>query len=329
MILRKAPPERTVVETVGCLFHPGAPSSLAHEENGYTGRRCERCGLIYLSPRPSPDEVVALYVEDHAHVSADAHLAGVQSWPERRRARRTVRHIEGFVRGGRLLEIGAGGGDFAFVARERGFDPVTVELNPMQAAFIRNDLGIPCAESLAEVEAEGPSRFDVIYHCNVLSHLSDPLEEFRRLRVLLRDGGIMAFETGNGADVDPKYYPRFPTFQYPDHLYFFGERTIDALLEQSGFRRLATRRYSLLPALAVERRIHAFGARGGGSGPGGSSRDGAVGGGSGLARSLRSRLRGYASTGVWALVNLLAYDVGAIVPKVRRPQTMLVVARRD
>ena len=221
------------METVGCLFHPGAPSSLAHEENGYTGRRCERCGLIYLSPRPSPDEVVALYVEDHAHVSADAHLAGVQSWPERRRARRTVRHIEGFVRGGRLLEIGAGGGDFAFVARERGFDPVTVELNPMQAAFIRNDLGIPCAESLAEVEAEGPSRFDVIYHCNVLSHLSDPLEEFRRLRVLLRDGGIMAFETGNGADVDPKYYPRFQTFQYPDHLYFFGERTIDALLEQT------------------------------------------------------------------------------------------------
>jgi hypothetical protein len=54
-------------------------------------------------------------------------------------------------------------------------------------------------------------------------------------------------ETGNFADVSPRFYPlirRTERFQLPDHLFFFGERSLHLLLEQTGFTLRALHRYS-------------------------------------------------------------------------------------
>lgn len=316
------------METVGCPLCGDAPSEPAIEENGFVGNRCDGCGLIYVSPRPAPDEVAAFYVEDRAHVAAEVHLAGADSSSERRRARRTLREIRRHAVSGRLLEVGAGGGVFARTAREAGYEPLAVEVNPVQAAFIRDELGIDCRTSLEEVEAMDGARFDVIYHCDVLSHFSDPVGEFHRLHALLRPGGVMVFETGNGADVDPRHYKLIRTFQYPDHLYFFGERSLDALLRRTSFARIVTRRYSLVPALWVEARLRALAERvrrAGAEVP--PERAPSPDAPASAERARRGGVRAAASDGVWTLLQELVYVVGAIAPKRRRPQTQLVVAR--
>jgi SAM-dependent methyltransferase len=307
------------METVACPFCPDAASEPALEDNGYTGRRCASCGLVFVSPRPTAAEVEALYREDHAYLPAASHLEAA-NLATRLYNRRSVGLLRRHAPGRRLLELGAGGGGVLAAARDAGFDVHATELSPIQAAHIRDRLGIPCAESTERVAAEsGPGSFDVIYHRNVLSHFPDPLGELTRLHDLLRPGGRLVFETGNFGDVDPERLRSFRTLQFPDHLFLFGDRSLDLLLERTGFRRLRTYRYSLEPRVRVAALARA--ALGGGGGAGGA--------GSAAARlSTGGRARRLALVLFELVQYAMTYWAGAVVPKRGRPQTTVVVAER-
>ena len=292
-------------------------------ENGHDAYRCESCGLIFVWPLPSADVVADLYREDRAHLPAESHLSGAGRRIGRLYARHAVKLVRRYARSGTFVEVGAGNGNVLVEARAAGFTPVGVELNPIQAAFIRDRLGITCAESLVELgEAIGDRRADVVYHCDVLSHFFDPFDEFRKLHALLAPSGLHIFETGNLGDVDARYFGLFRRFQLPDHLFFFSDRNLDELLERTGFERVATHRYSLVPQLRLTAWL----------------------------RQLRERVRPPAPTAqasdapqgpapaapapgtLWTLfeylIFTLRYTVGAISPKAGRPQTVVVVARR-
>jgi SAM-dependent methyltransferase len=313
------------MERVACMFCPDAASEVAIEENGYTGRRCLNCGLIFVSPRPSPEDVIALYEHDHAHVSAESLITSAASWSERQKAKRVIRYIRRYVRGGRLLELGPGGGAVLVAARAAGFDPVAVEPNPIQADFIRTRLGVRCVTSL-DGPNEGERAFDAVFLGDVLSHFSDPIGEFRNLHANLRKGGLMVFETGNAADVEPHLLRHYPRFQFPDHLYFFGERTLSMLLDSSGFVRVATKRYSILPTLRLTALLSRLRDAAAGSGKKQPERSGTL-------PPIESRLSARAramkglSAAAWTGLYGLTYGVGALAPKEGRPQTLLVAAR--
>ena len=154
-----------------------------------------------------------------------------------------------------------------------------------------------------------------------MSHFYDPLGEFRRMRAALRPGGWLIFETGNGGDIDPKYFEHFSVFQYPDHLFFFSLANVLALLERSDFELVELHRYSVLPqlrALETLARARKLVAR---RSP---APAGAVGGApaavNGRARELLGDVSDYANY-------LLRYKVGSAAPKAGRPQTFVMVAR--
>jgi 2-polyprenyl-3-methyl-5-hydroxy-6-metoxy-1,4-benzoquinol methylase len=66
-------------------------------------------------------------------------------------------------------------------------------------------MGIPtCGRPLAETYPG--MKFDIISHCDVLSHFTDPVAEFKMMLDRLNPGGLLIFETGNFGDVNPSYY---------------------------------------------------------------------------------------------------------------------------
>jgi hypothetical protein len=70
---------------------------------------------------------------------------------------------------------------------------------------------------------------------------------------VLNDEGLLVFETGNIADVDKKYYKFFSQFSYPDHLFFFGEKSLQMLLERTGFKCLCVYRDAILLQLLLQK----------------------------------------------------------------------------
>jgi SAM-dependent methyltransferase len=230
------------METISCIFCGEGESHALIEENGFTGRKCPRCGLIYISPRPAAEEIANLYGHDEAHLTAEAQTAAERY--KRLHARNALRVLRRYAKCGKLLEIGPGAGFFMDEARAAGFSPYGIELNRLQSESIRNNLSLPC-ESRTLADAFPGERFDVIYHCDVISHFSDPIAEFKLMRERLSEKGVLIFETGNMGDVRAELVPQVLRFQYPDHLFFFSTRNVQTLLQQTGFRLLTMPRYSI------------------------------------------------------------------------------------
>lgn len=162
------------METIGCIFCKNKENDarIVIEENGFLGRKCPHCGLIYISPRPTPAEIVNLYQRDQAHASAESHLRA--DFTKRLHAGHSLSILERYKKQGHLLEIGAGAGYFLDEARKAGFDVYGIELNPTQTDFINRKLDIPC-ETTTLTGSYDNKIFDIIYHCDVISHFYDPI----------------------------------------------------------------------------------------------------------------------------------------------------------
>jgi SAM-dependent methyltransferase len=245
------------MEEVGCLFCRTSADPVLRAENGFTARRCARCGLIYLSPRPSEVEIAAMYDEGSAGGLTAADLAR----PDVTRtliAMYTVKLIARHCPKGDILEIGAGGGQFLVEASRAGFRPHAVELAGPLVAYLSQTLGIATERRVAGRDDffEGAA-FDVIYHRNVLSHLYRPREAFAQFRDKLAPGGVLAFETGNLGGVSNAWVDFAAPLHLPEHVYFFAERHVETMLRESGFTVLEKRRHSIVPLL-LARRVRAL-----------------------------------------------------------------------
>jgi 2-polyprenyl-3-methyl-5-hydroxy-6-metoxy-1,4-benzoquinol methylase len=237
--------DRAVSEVISCPLCVTSDSTPVIHDNGFTGRQCARCGLIFVSPRPTEQEMAELYHEGDAYLPPEFFLATANTLAGRLGARSAVSEMLEHSSGGSLLEIGPGNGAVLAEAANRGFDVVGVELNDAQAEFIRTHRGLRCFSSLDDAEALGP--FDVIYHRDVISHFYDPLAQFERLHAMLRPGGLHVFETGNFGDIDHRYFAHVRSFQYPDHLFFYSERSLHELLRRTGYEHVHTYRFSTRP----------------------------------------------------------------------------------
>lgn len=241
------------MEEIRCIFCHEYSDLVVIEEKGFKGRKCPCCGLIYISPRPTSAEILSLYSDDqdHSYKNADSQLGFER--PKKMHAKHTLKKIKTYIKRGYMLEIGAGAGYFLSEAEEQGFKVHAIELNKIESSFINNKLGIPCECSSLNEDSFGGRKFDIIYHCDVLSHFHDPIDQFKKINDSLVENGIMVFETGNIADVNRKYYKYCPSFDYPDHLFFFGESTIQKLLERTGFELLRIYKHSIMFPMLIEK----------------------------------------------------------------------------
>ena len=249
------------MELVACPFDVACVPNPCWNENGYEGHRCPDCDLIFVSPRPTEQEMADLY---NAEATGNSSTAIHLNFNHERRliARYALDFMErsmgGPKPGATLLEIGPGGGQFLCEARDRGYKPHGVEVNVVQASFIRDTLGIPaCHGAVTDPDIFPGQKFDIIYHRDLASHLHQPIDTFAHLRQRLAPGGIMVFETGNGGDLSDRWLKFMGELSYPEHLYLFGNRSLSTLLEESGFEMLDVRRHSIVPWLAAIRMIRA------------------------------------------------------------------------
>jgi SAM-dependent methyltransferase len=137
--------------------------------------------------------------------------------------------------GGRLLEVGCAYGFFLLEAAPF-FDVTGIDVaEPAVAACRQRGLAATCGELTAEWLAAQPP-FDAVVMLDVIEHLPRPFDVLRMLHGRLRQGGTLMITTG---DVDSLYARasgrHWRLLTPPQHVYFFSERTLAALLQRAGF----------------------------------------------------------------------------------------------
>jgi SAM-dependent methyltransferase len=292
-------------------------TTLYAEENGYRAVRCVRCGLVYVNPRPTIDEMKALYDGLETKIDVAAHIR--RRDVKTAQAKWSLRTIRREKPHGRLLEVGSAAGYLLFEAKKLGYDVQGLDITRPLVEFSRNVLGVPTYEGTLRNAPFAEGSFDVVYMRNVLSHLAHPRDEYAHVRALLRPRGVLIFETGNVAELTPEVAG---SLVLPDHLYLFGEATIRRLLELTGFSCRAIARYGLVEHLGPVRALGALFARPSESGgarslPSPSSPEKRV-----LPRStLGGRLEGAVGTSI-------RYGLGQVLPQRARRCSLVVVAER-
>jgi SAM-dependent methyltransferase len=197
---------------------------------------CRACDLLYAGPAPSPEDLASLYRDADFGSSQEAgHAARTygQLLPE------VVAHLpelDGAV------DIGAGEGAFLKELLACGFKRV-LGLEPSAAAIAAADPAIrPCLQqAVFEPNLLPSASLNLVTCFQTIEHVSAPLDLCREAYQLLRPGGALMLVGHNRRALSAKVLGRKSPIFDIEHLQLFSQRSLQRLLEQSGFSRISVR----------------------------------------------------------------------------------------
>jgi SAM-dependent methyltransferase len=203
--------------------------------------RCSACGLVFLNPRPEAAEMQGFYDEDYYGGEDRKFRSGAEALFARARARRAVRY---FSSSGKVLDVGCGQGTFLQLMQAKGWKGYGTELSSRSAS---RALQAGLSVSVGEIRGnQFPTDFfDLVTFWQVLEHLRDPSAVLRRVRPLLKHGGIVAISTPNVESLQARVFKGdWFHLDAPRHLFLFSPRTLGKFMGAHGFRLLALSHFS-------------------------------------------------------------------------------------
>lgn len=201
--------------------------------------KCRHCGLVYLNPRPSDEELNDLYSEDYfAEDLTEQYPRDEESVQSKIASFEWMLNIvRPFKQRGTLLEIGCATGFFLAHARNAGWEVWGVEISDYAAQHAREVLGLKVLTGTVS-RVNLPKRyFDVIMMSHVLEHLPDPLSALCQIGTWLKHDGILVIRVPDIGSLDAAVYGRdWRGWSIPYHFYHFSPRSLRAMLRHAGFR---------------------------------------------------------------------------------------------
>ena len=211
------------------------------EKEGFCYAQCSGCATIYCDPRPPISDLAKLYGAS----------ASTKYWVEeffgpfievrrekifKPRAEYIASRFPEF-RGSVVGDIGAGFG--LFLEELRKYWPVA-KLRAIEPsddmARICESKGIQVLKAMLEDVDSQVHSFDLLTSFELVEHLHDPEEFFRKIHALLKPGGVFYFATLNGLGFDIQVlWDQSRSIAPPHHLNFLNPSSIATLMERTGF----------------------------------------------------------------------------------------------
>jgi SAM-dependent methyltransferase len=231
---------RIAIETrMPCIVCDETSEAVVWKENGYEGHLCP-CGTVYTSPDSGPG-IIDPRLDSHSDIFYSRYALTKARWVHRIR------------QSGRLLEIGCGQGHFLRAARSLGYSVAGVEPHPERARRIQDELGIEVRCSLLEDLEWQNASFDVVYHCDLLSHFPKPVQALRKMSSLLAPDGVLACEAGTLGAIHPLWYRWIGQVGFPQHRWLYSPKSLRRVFVDAGMQILQMQHFGLAPAVAMHR----------------------------------------------------------------------------
>ncbi|MGB3776427.1 MAG: class I SAM-dependent methyltransferase, partial [Leeuwenhoekiella sp.] len=130
--------------------------------------------------------------------------------------------ISNFSKGSKILDLGAGTGDFLAEAKVRNWQVDGIEPNNNA-----RDLALKKGIALKNDKSEISDTFDVISMWHVLEHVYDLMEYIKFLKRHLKAQGLLLIAVPNYNSYDAKFYgSQWAALDVPRHLHHFSSSAI-------------------------------------------------------------------------------------------------------
>jgi 2-polyprenyl-3-methyl-5-hydroxy-6-metoxy-1,4-benzoquinol methylase len=188
--------------------------------------------LLITFPKPSLEKLPSYY-ESEDYIS---HTDGKRSLFERMyhliknvALKNKVKLINVQSGKGKLLDIGAGTGDFLVAAKNDGWETTGIEPS-QKAKTIAINKGVNFADNLSDLANQ---TFDVITMWHVLEHVPNLDEYILELKRLLKPTGTILIAVPNFKSFDANYYGKFwAAYDVPRHIWHFSKTAIQKLFAE-------------------------------------------------------------------------------------------------
>lgn len=224
------------------------------------------CGIYWLDPSPTPEDLPVAYRGYYTHSQPDeilridgfrsnvraAFLARRLGYPNQEGpGTRLISHLVPFmpereqswlysyfylpwVTGGRLLEIGCGSGWQLARMKQAGWDTMGLDFDPEAAKAARQrGLDVQVGD-VRELGLAGGS-FDAIVMAHVLEHVFDPVSLLAECKRLLKPGGRLVSITPNGRSLGHRAYrAAWRGLEPPRHIAVFTPGGLRVACDRAG-----------------------------------------------------------------------------------------------
>ena len=191
--------------------------------------------VLITFPKPSLDKLPSYYESDD-YIS---HTDGKRSFFEKAyhfikgiALKNKVKLINAHSQRGKILDIGAGTGDFLVSAKNDCWETIGIEPS-VKAKQIAINKGVSFVDDLAALENNS---IDVITMWHVLEHVPN-LDEYINELKRLKPSGTIIIAVPNFKSFDAKYYGKFwAAYDVPRHIWHFSRTTIKKLFAEKEMR---------------------------------------------------------------------------------------------
>ncbi len=188
---------------------------------------CNSCSMVSQNPIPTEHQVEQYYATEYRQ---DYKQVFEPKLKHIYRAGNLALNRLGFltknnVVSGKLLDVGAGGGEFTYVSSQLGFDSAGIEPNIGYSNYARDQYQANVKTGqLADING----KFDVITMFHVMEHIPDPIKTFKKLYDLLNEDGFLFIEVPNIESFSQSPNNTF----FKAHIHYFSAATLIACASQ-------------------------------------------------------------------------------------------------
>lgn len=199
-----------------------------HKQNSkFSIAACKQCGLVQQTDIPTEEELNLYYSHNYR---VDYKNTYTPKLKHIRRAGLSALNRIQFLQGcsvnsqqyPKLIDIGAGGGEFVYISKKNGFDAKGIEPNHGYSEFAKKEYDVEIMTSMLDDLKKSSADIVTLFH--VFEHMANPLAVMKRIADVLKEDGLLFIEVPNILQEDASPHNRF----FKAHLYYFSKQTLAA-----------------------------------------------------------------------------------------------------
>lgn len=193
--------------------------------------------LLITTPKPDP-QILPLYYKSEKYIShtdsKNSLFDKVYQGVKKMMLNKKMEWVNSqFPNKGKLLDIGAGTGEFLLAAQKKGWQIQGIEPDE-DARKLASQKGIKLVDDSSKLFTD---QFDVITMWHVFEHVYDLDVQIKELESLLKEDGLLIIAVPNYKSYDAVHYKEFwAAYDVPRHLWHFSRSSFQKLFKNSAFK---------------------------------------------------------------------------------------------
>ena len=201
---------------------------------------CRHCGLVQATPRMLEESYNHFYNDGHRKLYVGREHPDEKYLQGRYKAGKDTfeflsNHLE--IKGKRILEVGCGSGAILKYLHDHGASVKGIDLSREYLEYGKMKYQLDL-EHINLFDLPDDHKFDLIIYSDVLEHVLHPKTHLKKIKTLLKKGGILYIKVPGVKHSQKAYQADFLKSLQNAHVYYFTATTLRNLLSCCGYSKI-------------------------------------------------------------------------------------------